>query len=217
MKRDFRDELAEWPRNFITDDDLAAILHKTTDARHSLVKRAVKDGRLLRLRRGLYIIASHTKNALPHPFELSNQLYQPSMISLESALSYHGWIPEAVYTFTSVTPRRGREFETYLGTFSFQYVPAEHFYLGVVRRTSPTGISLIAEPWRALADFMYVWRRHWPSLKALEEDLRIDRETVLASDIHFLAQLCKEYPSPRVRQWLQRFLDEICQIRGEKI
>ena len=44
MKDDFRDLLADWPKVFIRDADLAMALKKTADARYAIVKRAVKEG-----------------------------------------------------------------------------------------------------------------------------------------------------------------------------
>ena len=214
MKKDVRDLLDDWPRNFIRDADLAQLCNKTGDARHSLVSRLLKADRLRSLRRGLYVITSHVKRQLPHPYEFAQQIYEPSIISVESALSHHGWIPEAVYTHTSVTPRRGREFTTYLGIFSFEHVPAEHFYLGTMRYPSPTGICIIAEPWRALADFMYVKHKSWPDLAHLELDLRVDIETALTGDTALLKILCADYPSPRVRKGLRIFLQEITKKNG---
>ena len=41
------------------------------------------------------------------------------VISLETALSYHGLIPEAVYQTASVTAARGRAFDTSIGRFTF--------------------------------------------------------------------------------------------------
>src|ERR1700733_10924754 len=100
MKKNIRDLLADWPRSFIRDVDIAELLNKTDNARYSIVKRALKAGLLIQVRKGLYLIASKIKQILPDEFELALLIYQPSVISLESALSYHGWIPEAVYTTT---------------------------------------------------------------------------------------------------------------------
>lgn len=209
MKKNIRDLLDDWPRNFIRDVDLVTLLDATDDARHSLVKRAVKARLLTRMKKGFYLIASHTKRVLPDEFVLAPLMYEPSIISLELALSYHGWIPEAVYTITCVSPRRGQQFKTPLGLFSYQHVPAQGFYEGVTRSESSTGIRCIAQPWRALADFIYVRRKTWPNAAHLEADLRIDYDTFMESDQALLQKLSEEYPSPRVRKMLRVFLMEM--------
>ena len=45
---------------------------------------------------------------------LAASLHAPSHVSLESALAYHGLIPEAVYQVASITVARSREFTSYI-------------------------------------------------------------------------------------------------------
>lgn len=216
MGKSLKDILEHWPRNFIRDADLETLLDGTADSRYSLIKRAFKSGLLVRLRKGLYLIPSKQKQSLPDEFELALLMYQPSIISLESALSYHGWIPEAVYTITCVSPKRAQYFKTPLGVFSYKHVPEQSFYLGVGRLVSTTGTIFIADAWRALADFMYVRRKSWPDLASLDADLRIDRDTLMTSDRALLQELCEKYPSPRVRRGLAVLLAEIIRSNQEK-
>lgn len=206
MGTKLRNFLETWPRNFIQDNDLKGILDITDDARYALVKRALKSGLLIRVKKGLYLISSKTKQSLPDEFVLASLIYKPSIVSLESALSYHGWIPEAVYSTTCITSKRAQEFKTPIGIFSYKRVPASSFYSGSRRIATQTGVFLIADPWRALADFIYVRRKSWKSLAQLEADLRIDRDTIKNSDVHLLEELAHSYPSLRVRKVLKVFL-----------
>jgi len=215
MRKNIRDILESWPKNFIRDIDFESLLDSTADARHSLIKRAFKSGLLIRIRQGLYLIASRTKQTLPDEFELALLIYQPSIISLESALSYHSWIPEAVYTITCVSPKRAQEFKTPIGIFSYKHVPEQGFYLGVQRIATKTGTIFIADAWRALADFMYVRRRSWEDLTSLEADLRIDRDIAIGSDKKLLKELSENYPSPRVQRGLKILLHEINRLHPD--
>jgi len=63
----------------------------------------IKNGELISLRRGLYIPGPKSDIEKPEPFLIANHLCGPSYVSLESALSYWGLIPERVYEITSVT------------------------------------------------------------------------------------------------------------------
>ena len=54
-------------------------------------------------------------------------MISPSYISFESALSYRGLIPEAVYTTTSACLKRARRFASKVGLFSFTPIPARAF------------------------------------------------------------------------------------------
>jgi predicted transcriptional regulator of viral defense system len=74
--------------------------------RYGLVNRALKDGSLIRLKRGVYTLAKAHRSAPMHPFAVAQALLPGSYISFESALAYHGWIPEAVLVTASVTPGR---------------------------------------------------------------------------------------------------------------
>jgi predicted transcriptional regulator of viral defense system len=40
----------------------------------------------------------------------ATRIYQPAYLSLETALSYHGLIPEGVYTLICVSPRKTQEY-----------------------------------------------------------------------------------------------------------
>jgi hypothetical protein len=209
MKTNIRDLLDSWPRIFIKDNELAILLNKTDDARYSIVKRALKSGILVHIRKGLYFIANKMKQELANEFELALFIYEPSIISLESALSYHNWIPEAVYTTTCVSPKRAQEFKTPIGIFSYKHVPEQGFYVGVSRIPRKNTAIFIADPWRALADFIYVNRKSWKNITQLEADLRIDVDTIIGCDRELLKLLSERYPSPRVRKVLKNFLIEI--------
>ena len=89
----------------------------------ALLKRAVPAGEVLRIRRNLYCLHERYTHRRIDPFELAQRIHGPSYISLESALSLHGWIPEAVQAITSVSVERSREFDTPLGLFTFTRVP----------------------------------------------------------------------------------------------
>ena len=55
-----------------------------------------KKGFITKLRNGLYALTDH----LPTSFTIANQLYMPSYISLDTALSFHHIIRETVYAVT---------------------------------------------------------------------------------------------------------------------
>lgn len=97
---------AGYAERVITDRQLARILEGSDDSRYALVKRAVNAGALVRVKRGHYVLADKLRKQPVHPFHLVQALVAGSYVSMESALAYHGWIPEAVFTTMSVTPGR---------------------------------------------------------------------------------------------------------------
>ena len=106
-----------------TRPEVACWVGGSPQRQFSLLKRAVAGGEVLRVHRGLYCLTSKYLRQKLNPFVLAQRIYGPSYISLESALSCHGWIPEAVYAVTSVSLDRSREYDTPLGHFSFTRVP----------------------------------------------------------------------------------------------
>ncbi len=55
-----------------------------------------KNGLIIQLKRGVYMLNKNDQKLHPSRFYLANQLLWPSYVSLESALGYYGLIPEAV-------------------------------------------------------------------------------------------------------------------------
>jgi len=97
---------AGYANRILNDRQLARILGGSDDRRYGQVKRALKSGDLIRVKRGYYVLSeSHRANPV-HPYALAQSLVVGSYISMETALAFHGWIPEAVYTTVSVTPGR---------------------------------------------------------------------------------------------------------------
>ena len=86
------------------------------------LSRWTKVGRVLQLRRGLYALAAPYQKTKPHPFVVANRLVRSSYVSRESALAYHGLIPEYVPSVTSVTSGRPGLWQTPLGLYDFRHV-----------------------------------------------------------------------------------------------
>lgn len=184
--------LRQESRIYYTDTELKVLISGTIDSQKAIIKRAVSEGLLIRLKRGLYYVSNEITQKKPHSFELAQFIYGLSCISLESALSYHGLIPEAVYTTTSVTIKRSKTFHTPLGEFDFKKAPTKNFLVGVNRVIAGEAKFFIASPWRALMDYVYCYKKSWDSLSALEDDLRISPED-LPKITKSMAQDLKSY------------------------
>lgn len=84
-------------------------------------------GYITRLRRDKYMF-SDTDVFGHNLFHVANRIYSPSYISLETALSYYGLIPETVYSVTSISSRKTSEFENSLGRFVYRTVTSNLFW-----------------------------------------------------------------------------------------
>ena len=86
---------------------------------------------------------------------ISNCLHRPSYVSLESALSHYGLIPEAVYSVQNITTRKTVTYETVAGTFNYRSIKAHLFFGYQVDNNQPIPV-LIASPEKAILDYLYL-------------------------------------------------------------
>ena len=115
-----------------------------------LLYRYLKKGAIARVKRGLYSFP----DALPSELFLANKLYEPSYISLEFALSYHGVIPETAYGITSVTTKASRRFETLGKIFSYRKIKKEAYGGYIIEKQR--GLSFrVADAEKAFVDLNY--------------------------------------------------------------
>jgi hypothetical protein len=192
----------------------------TADRRFALLKRALKSGEVIRIHRGLYCLALKYLRRKPDPLVFAQLIHGPSYISLETALSYHGWIPEAVYAVTSACMDRGREFETPLGHFSFTRIPQKVFYTEVTRIEKQGGNEqgfhasesfLLASPLKALADYVYAHKVDGESAGPVLESLRVDESSLAGITSETLELLIGNYSSQRVRRFLKGLRKDLYQ------
>ena len=190
-------------QGIFTRPEVACWIGGSPDQQFGMVKRALAAGEVVRIHRGLYCLAAKYLRQKVDPFVLAQRIYGPSYISLEAALSYHGWIPEAVYAVTSTSLDRSREFETPLGHFSFTRVPQKVFYAEVSRVEKEAGSSfLLASPLKALADYVHVHKRDWSSARPVVESLRVDEGLLAGVGAEEFDRLLANYSSLRVRRFL---------------
>ncbi|HPW17397.1 MAG TPA: hypothetical protein PLP83_03345 [Candidatus Aminicenantes bacterium] len=186
---------------------------RTEAARKVLVHRAVAAGEVIRLKRGLFLLASGYRRTDPHPFVIAAMLHSPSHVSLETALAHHGLIPEAVYQVGSVTSRRSRVFETPVGIFSFVRVPAKDPRAGVqALKIDERSWAFVAGPLRAVADTVYTrkrvtWERDGASF--LTESLRIEREDLEGMSFDSLDEICGSLRDRRTVDYLRNLAREV--------
>ncbi|MCR5714629.1 MAG: hypothetical protein K6F98_06850 [Bacteroidales bacterium] len=105
---------------------------------------------------------------------VANRIYMPSYISLHSALSFYGMIPEEVVQLTSVTTLKTAKFDNDFGTFHYQNVK-KPLYFGYDIKMMPDGRGiLMATPEKALLDLLYL-NPYYTTAQDMEE-LRLDED-----------------------------------------
>jgi len=120
------------------------------------LSRWVKAGRLLQLRRGLYALAPTWRKVEPHPFLVANRLQRGSYVSLQSALAFHGVIPEYVPVVTSVGPGRPETVHNPLGAFQFNHLTGTLFFGYSRMEVAARQFAFVASPEKALLDLIHL-------------------------------------------------------------
>lgn len=147
-----------------------------------------KSGNIIRLKKGFFVVSPEISQRKLSRELIANHLYGPSYISLESALSFYGLIPEKVYAVRSTTTKRAKHFATPLGNFEYVTIPEAYYSIGIRQEiVSNEYAFLIASPEKAMCDMILSTRNfRIQSVKAmqiyLEEDLRIDLSSIKTYD-----------------------------------
>lgn len=115
----------------------------------------VKKQRLERIIKGVYKLK---ETEIKDEFLLASYLDESSYVSLESALSFYGMIPEFPYSITSVTIKKTKKFKTNYGILSYRKVKSDLFF-GFKVITGNNYLYRLATPEKALFDFIYLNQR----------------------------------------------------------
>ena len=103
-------------------------------------------GILIPVRRGLYGVVSKE----PSVFEIAHALYQPSVISLESALNHWGVLVQSPQVITSIA-NRSRRFVVQKTRFVYRRVPKKILDIGAIQVQG----TYMTTPQKALLDYLY--------------------------------------------------------------
>jgi predicted transcriptional regulator of viral defense system len=186
-----------------SSEDVANLIPGTDDKHYGLVKRALVKGEIIQIRRGLYCLSAKYLKRKIDPLTLALRIYGPSYISLEFALSWHNWIPEAAYSITSVSMNKSKAFDTPIGRFYYTRVPQRFLYAGVERVEKDENVVFVAHPVKALADYVYVYKKDWSDLKPVIESLRIEETDLRSIHPEDIEEIIDNYRSWRVKKFLK--------------
>ena len=139
-----------------------------------------KSGDIIQLKRGLSMFADQKYDIV----EISKALCSPCYFSLEYVLNLHSIIPEAVFSYTLVTRKKTREFNTPVGNFMYHTIKKEAF-------TGFDATTLLAEPEKALVDYFYLkgWTMH--DDEVFWEESRLDGSALNFKKVFRYAHLFK--------------------------
>lgn len=128
--------------------------------KHGIIPAAVTQALARQERREL---VEHVSNKIYYnwlaldgsPRDLVNVLREDAYVSLESGLREYGISTQSPRTLTCVTTERPKEFKARTITISYRSI-SPRLYWGFVRKTTRYSSYLIAEPEKAILDWIYL-------------------------------------------------------------
>ena len=128
----------------------------------SVINKLLKANILIKLERGKYLL----KDAEVNDFTFANFIYQPSYVSFESALNFHGILSQFSYDISSATTKKtaGKIFQD--KAFIYTQIKKDLFW-GYEKNEG----FIIAFPEKALLDQLYITGKGYRKINLEEYDL----------------------------------------------
>jgi hypothetical protein len=211
---DLNSQIAKYNNQAISYHLLRSLLTKYKRP-NDKINELVKKGVLTSLKKGLYIAGPILSKTKPEPFLLANHIWGPSYVSLDSALSHYGFIPERVYGTTSVTIKNAKTFVTPAGIFSYVRLYSPYYAFGIRQlQVSNEQFALIASPEKAVCDKIIITsgtilRSKRNVLEYLTEDLRMDIQMLRTLDTKLISEWIIDAPKKTSIEKLVKALTEL--------
>jgi hypothetical protein len=179
------------------------------------ISEMIRSGELLALRRGLYVPGPELDLPIPDLFLVANHLRGPSYISLESALSHWGLIPERVHEISSVTIKTTKTYDTPIGRFSYEHLTTPYFSFGIRSvRLTEFQTALIASPEKALCDKIILTsgvllRSVSQTMDFLLDDLRMDEDSLRQFNLTSIQSWIEDAPKKNSLQMIVNTLERL--------
>ena len=167
-----------------------------------------KKGYLIALRNGYYTFSDFLGKP-NYAYFFANKMYQPSYVSLHSALAFYGIIPEAVVQITSVSSLKTAFFSNPFGEFSYKKIKNELMFGYDLKPMDKRRNLLFATPEKAILDLLYLY----PFYNNEQEisELRFD-EAFMQDDLN--VQRLNEFTEKFKSKALQKRVDLLLKIYG---
>lgn len=181
-------KLQSLDKGYFTMADMQKITDLPRDSLKVAINRLIGKGVLTRIKRGIYQL-EFSQVDVP---KVANQIYYPSYLSFESALSRYGILSQIPYTQVFATTKRSKKMMLWGTEVEFRQLKKELFF----GYQMDDGMY-IAEPEKALLDQLYMVSRGRGSLNIEELDLmEINKE--------LLAKYAQTFPA-----YIKKLLDEV--------
>ena len=162
-----------------------------------------KKGYIENVKRGFYRFTDQSLNQGSIYF-IANKIYNPSYISLESALAIYNVIPEAVFSVTSISSLNTTKLNTCVGNLTYNHLK-ENLFFGYELIELNGLTTALASPEKAILDYLYLHSE----LKASAdfEALRWNKEILKTLDFQRFSDYLQLFNSKRVSKRYQVLLN----------
>jgi len=174
-------KLRDFHKSYFTVADLEKVLDLKRNSLYVTLNRLVKSGVLIRLAKNIYSLFTESVDIE----KIANELYFPSYLSFEQALSQYSILSQIPYTQTFATTRPSKKMVIADVAVEFSHLKKELFF----------GFSLkkgknIADKEKALLDQLYMVSLGKRSIAIEELDLKeIDKDRLREYGKRFPAQI----------------------------
>lgn len=166
--------------------------------------RWLKKGYIFRLKQGYYTFSEYKTNS-DYISYFANKIYNPSYISLHSALSFHGIIPEAVVQITSATPLKTATFSNEIATYAYQTIHPDLMFGYNLNFIEKKRAVKIATPEKAILDLLYLYSFYQTEDDLLE--LRFDENYLTQKlDMMKLVEFCDMFQNVSLEKRLKKLI-----------
>lgn len=178
------------PKKFFSLTDLSKISDLEKNSLKVAISRAVKDEKIIKLVNGFY-----AKNINDIPWEnLAINIYSPSYISFESALSYYNILSQQTASLTLATNKRRKNIEIHNQSIVYRHIRNDLFW-GFIKKDD----YLIAEPEKAFLDLAYL------SLNGYGH-FDLDEMNISLLEIEKIAKYLKRFKSKKLDKLIKPIL-----------
>lgn len=156
-------KMTAFGKSYFNVADLEKILDLKKISLYVTLNRLVKSGVLIRLRKNIYSIFTQS---IDHE-KIANELYFPSYVSFELALSNYNILSQIPYTQTLATTRPTKKTDIMGVAIEYSHLP-ERLFFGYILKDG----KYTAEPEKALLDQLYMVSRGKRAIHIEELDLK---------------------------------------------
>jgi len=197
--------------SYFDKNTLSQVVDLADNSLYANIKRWLKKGYLIQLKRGLYVTKEYYSTANKDDYSLfvANTLRQPSYLSLEYILQKYSILSEAVFALTSVTLKTKQTYQNKLGTFAYRNI-SERLFTGFT--FNPVGYFTIKEATKAKAlfDYLYLKTLRVKNIdNSFMDSLRLNLDEFTKNEFSEFREYCKLAETKKLDNLIS-FIGEEC-------